>query len=232
MTFPPSPPDTAIRTVALTKSYGTPSAPVHALRGIDLEVRRGERVALLGKSGSGKSTLLNVVGGLDRATSGLVEVGGCDLGRLNADLLARHRLTTVGMVFQSFNLIASRTLLQNVELPLVFAGQRPNERRAAARQALEAVGLGERLGHRPAELSGGEHQRAAIARALVTRPEILLADEPTGNLDSDTSDEIIALLLNHLDAHGTTLVLVTHDEELAERCTGRIVRLRDGRLVA
>jgi predicted ABC-type transport system involved in lysophospholipase L1 biosynthesis ATPase subunit len=231
MTFPSSP-DTAIRTVALTRSYGTPSAPVHALRGIDLEVRRGERVALLGKSGSGKSTLLNVVGGLDRATSGLVEVGGCDLGRLNADLLARHRLTTVGMVFQSFNLIASRTLLQNVELPLVFAGQQPNERRAAARQALEAVGLGERLGHRPAELSGGEHQRAAIARALVTRPEILLADEPTGNLDSDTSDEIIALLLNHLDAHGTTLVLVTHDEELAERCTGRIVRLRDGRLVA
>jgi predicted ABC-type transport system involved in lysophospholipase L1 biosynthesis ATPase subunit len=231
MTFPSSP-DTAIRTVALTKSYGTPSAPVHALRGIDLEVRRGERVALLGKSGSGKSTLLNVVGGLDRATSGLVEVGGCDLGRLNADLLARHRLTTVGMVFQSFNLIASRTLLQNVELPLVFAGQRPQDRRAAARQALEAVGLGERLGHRPAELSGGEHQRAAIARALVTHPEILLADEPTGNLDSDTSDEIIALLLNHLDAHGTTLVLVTHDEELAERCTGRIVRLRDGRLVA
>jgi predicted ABC-type transport system involved in lysophospholipase L1 biosynthesis ATPase subunit len=232
MTFPPSPPDTAIRTVALTKSYGTPSAPVHALRGIDLEVRRGERVALLGKSGSGKSTLLNVVGGLDRATSGLVEVGGCDLGRLNADLIARHRLSTVGMVFQSFNLISSRTLLQNVELPLVFAGQRPQDRRAAARQALEAVGLGERLGHRPAELSGGEHQRAAIARALVTQPEILLADEPTGNLDSDTSDEIIALLLNHLDAHGTTLVLVTHDEELAERCTGRIVRLRDGRLVA
>jgi predicted ABC-type transport system involved in lysophospholipase L1 biosynthesis ATPase subunit len=232
MGSPASPPDTAIRTVALTKSYGTPSAPVHALRGIDLEVRRGERVALLGKSGSGKSTLLNVVGGLDRATSGLVEVGGCDLGRLNADHLARHRLTTVGMVFQSFNLIASRTLLQNVELPLVFAGQRPHDRRAAARQALEAVGLAERLGHRPAELSGGEHQRAAIARALVTHPEILLADEPTGNLDSDTSDEIIGLMLNHLDAHGTTLVLVTHDEDLAERCTGRIVRLRDGRLVA
>jgi predicted ABC-type transport system involved in lysophospholipase L1 biosynthesis ATPase subunit len=204
---------------------------VNALRGIDFEVRRGERVALLGKSGSGKSTLLNVVGGLDRATSGLVEVAGRDLGRLSADQLARHRLTTVGMVFQSFNLIASRTLLQNVELPLVFAGQRPQDRRAAARQALGAVGLGERVGHRPAELSGGEHQRAAIARALVARPEILLADEPTGNLDSDTSDDIIALLLNHLDAYGTTLVLVTHDEELAERCTGRIIRLRDGRLV-
>jgi predicted ABC-type transport system involved in lysophospholipase L1 biosynthesis ATPase subunit len=231
MTFPLSSPDTAIRTIGLAKSYGMPSAPVHALRGIDLEVRRGERVALLGKSGSGKSTLLNVVGGLDRATSGLVEVGGRDLSRMNADQLARHRLTAVGMVFQSFNLIASRTLLQNVELPLVFAGQRPRDRRAAAREALEAVGLGERVGHRPAELSGGEHQRAAIARALVAHPEILLADEPTGNLDSDTSDEIIALLLNHLDAHGTTLVLVTHDEELAERCTGRIVRLRDGRLV-
>ena len=232
MTAPSSTDGIAIRTVGLTKSYGTSAAPVLALRGIDLEVRRGERVSLLGKSGSGKSTLLNVLGGLDRATSGLVEVGGCDLGRLGADDLARHRLTTVGMVFQSFNLIASRTLLQNVELPLVFAGLPPEERRAAARRILETLGLGRRLAHRPAELSGGEHQRAAIARALVTHPQIILADEPTGNLDSGTADEIVAQLLNHLDAHGTTLVLVTHDEELAERTTRRIVRLRDGRLVA
>jgi predicted ABC-type transport system involved in lysophospholipase L1 biosynthesis ATPase subunit len=203
---------------------------VHALRGIDLEIHRGERVALLGKSGSGKSTLLNVLGGLDRPTSGLVEVAGRLLAGLNADLLASHRLKTVGMIFQSFNLIPSRTLLQNVELPMVFAGRRPEDRRAAARRALETVGLAERLGHLPGELSGGEHQRAAIARALVNHPEIILADEPTGNLDSATSDEIVALLLDHIEAHGTTLVLVTHDEELAQRCTQRIVRLKDGRL--
>jgi predicted ABC-type transport system involved in lysophospholipase L1 biosynthesis ATPase subunit len=227
---PAAPADTAIRTLALTKSYGAPSAPVHALRGIDLEIQRGERVALLGKSGSGKSTLLNVLGGLDRPTSGLVEVAGRNLGGLSADLLASHRLKTVGIIFQSFNLIPSRTVLQNVELPMVFAGRTPQDRRGAARHALETVGLAERLAHRPSELSGGEHQRAAIARALVNHPEILLADEPTGNLDSATSDEIVALLLDHIEAHGTTLVLVTHDEELAQRCTRRIVRLKDGHL--
>jgi len=135
------------------------------------------------------------------------------------------------MIFQSFNLISSRTLLQNVELPLMFAGRRPQDRRAVARHSLESVGLGHRLGHRPSELSGGEHQRAAIARALVNHPKIILADEPTGNLDSGTSDEIVALLQGYLDSHGTTLVLVTHDEELAQRCTRRIVRLRDGQLV-
>jgi predicted ABC-type transport system involved in lysophospholipase L1 biosynthesis ATPase subunit len=228
----PTPAGMAIRTVGLTKSYGTAATPVHALRGIDLEIRRGERLGLLGKSGSGKSTLLNVLGGLDRPTSGLVEVAGRDLARLSADHLARHRLTTVGMIFQSFNLIPSRTVLQNVELPLVFAGRRPSERRAAAQSALEMVGLSQRLDHRPGELSGGEHQRAAIARALVNHPEILLADEPTGNLDSSTADEIVELLLHHLDTHDSTLVLVTHDEELARRCTRRIVRLKDGRLLA
>jgi predicted ABC-type transport system involved in lysophospholipase L1 biosynthesis ATPase subunit len=139
----------AIRTEALVKSYGTPAAAVHALRGVSLSIGRGERVALLGKSGSGKSTLLNVIGGLDRPTAGMVEVAGRDLGRMNGRDLARHRLATVGMVFQSFNLIPSRTALENVELPMVFAGQPPKERRAAARRALEAFGLGERLHHRP-----------------------------------------------------------------------------------
>ena len=220
----------AIHVRDLAKSYGTAAAPVHALRGVSLQVRRREKVALLGKSGSGKSTLLNLIGGLDRPSAGVIEVHGRDLGRMNRNQLARHRLETVGMIFQSFNLILSRTALQNVELPMLFAGGKPAERRAAARQALEAVGLGQRLDHRPNELSGGEHQRAAIARALVNRPSILLADEPTGNLDSATADEIMELLRNHVQRQGTTLVLVTHDEELARRCADRIVWLKDGLL--
>ncbi|HEY7158377.1 MAG TPA: ABC transporter ATP-binding protein [Gemmataceae bacterium] len=220
----------AIHVRDLAKSYGTAAAPVHALRGVSMQVRRGEKVALLGKSGSGKSTLLNLIGGLDHPSAGVIEVHGRDLGRMNRNQLARHRLETVGMIFQSFNLILSRTALQNVELPMLFAGGKPAERRAAARQALEAVGLGQRLDHRPNELSGGEHQRAAIARALVNRPSILLADEPTGNLDSATADEIMELLRNHVQRQGTTLVLVTHDEELARRCADRIVWLKDGLL--
>jgi predicted ABC-type transport system involved in lysophospholipase L1 biosynthesis ATPase subunit len=203
---------------------------VQALRGVSLEVRRGERVALLGKSGSGKSTLLSVLGGLDRPTAGAVEVAGQDLARLGPEGLARHRLRTVGMIFQSFNLIGSRTALENVELPMVFAGLPPRRRREAARQALEGVGLGGRLHHRPGELSGGEHQRVAIARALVNEPAVLLADEPTGNLDSATAGEVMALLLGHVARHGTTLVLVTHDEELARRGADRVVWLRDGLL--
>jgi predicted ABC-type transport system involved in lysophospholipase L1 biosynthesis ATPase subunit len=215
----------------LTRSYGPPSAPVHALRGVSLEVRRGERVALLGKSGSGKSTLLNLLAGLDRPTSGSVRVCGRDLARLSSPELARHRLTAVGMVFQSFHLIGSRTALENVELPMVFAGRPPRERRAAARQALEAVGVGHRLRHRPGELSGGEQQRVALARALVNRPAVLLADEPTGNLDTATAADVVALLDAHVRTHGATLVLVTHDEELARRCAGRVVRLHDGRVI-
>jgi predicted ABC-type transport system involved in lysophospholipase L1 biosynthesis ATPase subunit len=224
--------DPAICTVDLSRSYGPPSAVVHALRGVSLEIADGERVALLGKSGSGKSTLLNLLGGLDRPTSGQVTAGGFDLARLSGRRLARYRLATVGMIFQSFNLIPSRTALQNVELPLVFTGLSPARRRAAASAALEAVGLGARLHHRPSELSGGECQRAAIARALVNSPRILLADEPTGNLDSATAAEVIAVLTAHLDRLGATLILVTHDEELARRCATRIVRLQDGRLVS
>jgi ABC-type lipoprotein export system ATPase subunit len=221
----------ALRVEEVVKSYGAASAVV-ALRGVSLEVRRGERVALLGKSGSGKSTLLNLIGGLDRPTSGRIEAGGGDLARMTGEQLAAYRLATVGMIFQAYNLIPSRTALENVELPMVLAGVAPADRRAAATAALEAVGLGGRLGHRPMELSGGEHQRVAIARALVNRPEILLADEPTGNLDSATAAEIMALLLDHLRREGTTLIMVTHDEELARQAADRIVRLRDGRVIS
>ncbi len=218
----------AIRIADLTRTYHLASTPVHALRGISLEVQQGERIALLGRSGSGKSTLLNILGGLDPATSGIVTVAGHDLGRMSGNALASFRSNTVGMIFQSFNLIGTRTALQNVELPMIFSGRPSRERRAAARAALEAVGLGERVEHRPAELSGGEHQRVAIARALVNKPRVLLADEPTGNLDSTTAGEILTLLLTHIREHGTTLVMVTHDEELARRSADRIIRLKDG----
>ncbi len=220
-----------VRAVNLVKAYGTKAAPVMALRGVSLEIQQGERVALLGKSGSGKSTLLNLLGGLDQPTSGGLVVAGRDLGRMRPNELAHFRLATVGMVFQSFNLIASRTALQNVELPMIFAGMSPKERREAARCALAAVGLKHRLTHRPSELSGGEHQRVAIARALVNRPKLLLADEPTGNLDTATANEVVALLSNHVMEHGCTLVLVTHEVDLASRLTDRVVQLQDGLLL-
>jgi ABC-type lipoprotein export system ATPase subunit len=204
---------------------------VTALDGVSMDVGRGERVAILGKSGSGKSTLLNLIGGLDRPSAGRIEAGGLDLSAFAANELAAYRLKTVGMIFQAYNLINSRTALENVELPMILAGRTKADRRCAAREALEAVGLGQRLAHRPYELSGGEHQRVAIARALANRPEILLADEPTGNLDSATSDEIMAVLLDEIRRFGTTLILVTHDEELAKRAADRIVVLKDGRVV-
>jgi ABC-type lipoprotein export system ATPase subunit len=221
-----------VHAVDVVKSYGTSTAPVMALRGINLKIERGERIALLGKSGSGKSTLLNLIGGLDRPTSGSLSVAGKDLGKISAAELAQYRLASVGMIFQSFNLIASRNALQNVELPMIFAGRPPKERREAACHALEAVGLPHRLTHRPAELSGGEHQRVAIARALVNRPSLLLADEPTGNLDTATADQVVTLLADHVRQHGCTLILVTHEEELAHRLTERVVLLRDGLLAS
>jgi predicted ABC-type transport system involved in lysophospholipase L1 biosynthesis ATPase subunit len=226
----PSATDTAlaIRVVDLVKSYGRVAQPVHALRGISLEIGRGERIALLGKSGSGKSTLLNLLGGLDRPTTGLIEVGGQDLGSLSSAGLAQHRLRTVGMIFQSFNLIPSRTAWENVGLPLIFTGRSRRQRWEAARLALTRVGLAERLTHRPPELSGGEQQRVAIARALVNEPAVLLADEPTGNLDTATATEVLDVLMEHVRGQGMTLILVTHDENLARRCTDRVVRLQDG----
>jgi ABC-type lipoprotein export system ATPase subunit len=220
----------AIRADEVWKVYGAKDSRVEALRGISLEVAGGERVALLGKSGSGKSTLLNLLGALDRPSSGALRVGGRELHRLSGREMARFRSTTVGIIFQSFNLIAARTAVENVELPMVFAGRSPRERLAAARRALEAVGLGSRLNHRPDQLSGGESQRVAVARALVNRPRVVLADEPTGNLDSQTARQVMALILDHVRKDDATLVLVTHDEELAASCTDRVVRLADGQL--
>ena len=220
----------AVRVTELVKEWASGSTCVAALRGVSLEVRQGERVALLGKSGSGKSTLLHLLGGLDRPTAGSIQVNGRELARMRGNELARYRLETVGMVFQSFHLVPSRTATANVELPLVFAGVPARQRRQQARQALEAVGLGHRLEHRPTELSGGEQQRVAIARALVNRPGLILADEPTGNLDSDNAAAVMAILDAHLRQHGATLLLVTHDEELARRSADRILHMKDGLL--
>ena len=220
-----------IRTTDLSRTFAAASAPVYALRDISMEVQRGEKIAILGRSGSGKSSLLNILGGLDRPTAGAVHIAGLDLTRLSAVQLAHYRSTIVGMIFQSFHLIAARTALQNVELPMVLAGRKPRERRDAAQQALKAVGLSERMRHRPGELSGGERQRVAIARALVNRPKILLADEPTGNLDTATAAEIFEILEENCRQGGVTLLLVTHDEELARRRVARVLRMHDGRLV-
>ncbi|HVW00286.1 MAG TPA: ABC transporter ATP-binding protein [Planctomycetaceae bacterium] len=236
----PSPPSSdavahakyAVRAADLTRVYGTPASPVPALRGVSLEIADGERVALLGKSGSGKSTLLNLLGGLDRPTSGALQVGGQDLAAMGSRQLARFRSTTVGMIFQAFNLVASRTALQNVELPMIFNGTPHARRRRIATEALTAVGLGDRLQHRPNQLSGGETQRVAVARSLVNRPRIILADEPTGNLDSSTAREVIELIMQHVAQHRSTFILVTHDEELAATCTTRVIRLKDGQLLA
>jgi len=220
----------AIRAVDVRKVYGTKEAQVEALRGISIEIASGERVALLGKSGSGKSTLLNLLGGLDRPSSGGLRVGGRDLHQLSGRQMARFRSTTVGMIFQSFNLITSRSALENVELPMIFTGRSQRDRLAAAKVALEAVGLGARLNHRPDQLSGGESQRVAVARALVNRPRVVLADEPTGNLDSQTAHEVMTLILDHVREHAASLVLVTHDEDLAASCTDRVIRLVDGQI--
>ncbi len=214
-----------------TRVYETTSDRVTALAGVTFSARRGERIALLGRSGSGKSTLLNLLGGLDRVTSGSLRVAGQDLATMTSDELAAYRLRTVGMVFQAFNLIRTKTALQNVEVPQTLSRASWAARRQSCLAALGAVGLKDRAGHRPAELSGGEQQRVAIARALANQPELLLADEPTGNLDSSTAANIIALLMDHSQQHQTTVVLVTHDEELATTFADRTLRLSDGRLI-
>lgn len=203
------------------------AGPVDILRGISLDVARGETLGLVGPSGSGKSSLLMVIGGLERASSGSVTALERDLSRLSEDALARFRRDHMGVVFQSFHLIPTMTALENVATPLELAGARDAFDRAAAE--LEAVGLGARADHYPAQLSGGEQQRVALARAAVGRPEILLADEPTGNLDGSTGTAIMDLLFGLRDRHGATLVLVTHAPELAARCD-RVLRLRDGRV--
>ena len=210
----------------VTKLYHMGSETVHALRGVALKIHRNEFLAIMGPSGSGKSTLMNMIGCLDTPTAGHYEFNGVSVAEMSDDELAGIRNREIGFVFQTFNLLPRSTSLHNVELPLIYAGVPRHERLDRARGALEAVGLGERMGHKPNELSGGQRQRVAIARALVTRPSIILADEPTGNLDSKTGVEIMNLF-EDLYAQGNTIVLVTHEEDIA-RHARRIVRLRDG----
>jgi len=215
----------------VVRTYGSGTAAVPVLKGISLEIATGECVSLLGRSGSGKSTLLNLLSGMDRIDGGEIVVDGRALSRMDPREKADYRLRTIGMVFQSFYLIPGRTALENVELPLIFAGMPRKERRKLARESIAQVGLTHREDQMPTTLSGGERQRVAIARALINRPNVLLADEPTGNLDTSTGQEIMALLLERMRRDNGTLVLVTHDEELARTASGRIFRMQDGVLV-
>jgi len=217
----------AIALAGVNLSLGQGAARVHILKGIDLNIGTGEAIGLVGPSGSGKSTLLMVMAGLERTDTGTVQVAGEALNTLNEDALARFRGRNVGIVFQSFHLIPTMTALENVAVPLELAGVADAQARAEAE--LGAVGLGQRLDHYPAQLSGGEQQRVAVARALAPNPAILVADEPTGNLDETTGKQIVDLLFAGHSKRGTTLVLVTHDNALAQRC-GRVVRLRSGRI--
>ena len=220
---------TMVRVRNACRHYTMGASVIRAVDGVSVEVRNGEFVALLGSSGSGKSTLLNLIAGLDQATSGSVEVAGHDLARMTSFELALHRRNTVGMVFQAFNLIPSMTIEENVELPMRFAEVERAERRQRALEALERVGLGGRLRHRPVELSGGEQQRVSLARALANRPTLLLADEPTGNLDSRTGEEIMNLIAD-LNRKSMTVLMVTHESALADRYAHRAVHMQDGKL--
>jgi putative ABC transport system ATP-binding protein len=222
------PRDAAIVTRDLQRDYPMGGEVVRALRGIDVVIGRNEFVAVMGPSGSGKSTLMNLIGCLDTPTAGEYWLGGRRVSSLEEDELARIRNREIGFVFQIFNLLPRATALQNVELPLVYAGRTKPERRALAETALARIGLADRMHHRPAELSGGQRQRVAIARALVNRPRILLADEPTGNLDSQTSGEILGVF-EELHRDGQTLILVTHEPDVARRAE-RWIQLHDGRV--
>ena len=212
------------------KTYQVGQQQVHALRGLSVDIAQGEYTALMGPSGSGKSTLMNMLGCLDTPTSGRYRLAGEDVGTLDDDALADIRNRRIGFVFQTFNLMPRYTALENVALPLVYAGASRADREARAREVLEQVGLADRMDHRPNELSGGQRQRVAVARALVNRPDLLLADEPTGNLDTKTSLEIMALF-GEIHAAGNTVVLVTHEEDIAAYAH-RVVRLRDGAVSA
>tara|TARA_R110002096_G_scaffold229168_1_gene418678 strand:+ start:211 stop:918 length:708 start_codon:yes stop_codon:yes gene_type:complete len=220
-----APSDSAIALEDVHLTLDSAAGPVNILRGIDLTVGRGETVGIVGPSGSGKTTMLMVIAGLERPTSGRVHVAGRDLTDLSEDALARFRRDHVGIVFQSFHLIPTMTALENVAVPLELAGRKDAFDQAAA--ALEAVGLGHRLTHYPGQLSGGEQQRTAIARAFAPGPRVLLADEPTGNLDGETGQQVIDLLFSQCEREGTTLALITHDPTLAARC-GRQIRVGDG----
>jgi putative ABC transport system ATP-binding protein len=224
--LPPGPVVIAIENV--TKLYRMGDETIHALRGVSLDIRRNEYLAIMGPSGSGKSTLMNMLGCLDTPTSGRYDFTGRAVKGMDDNELAEIRNREIGFVFQTFNLLPRSDALRNVELPLIYAGLRPAERQARAREALESVGLGDRMHHKPNELSGGQRQRVAVARALVNRPSIILADEPTGNLDSKTGVEIMALFERLYEA-GNTLIVVTHEEDVAHYAR-RVVRLRDGRI--
>ena len=219
-----------IRLQGVTKQYQMGDQAVHALQGVDLHIRSNELVAFIGASGSGKSTMMNIVGCLDRPSSGAYWLNGREVATMSGDELALVRNQEIGFIFQSFHLLPRASALDNVAQPLIYRGIKLRERLALAEQALQRVGLGARMHHRPNELSGGQRQRVAIARALVGKPSILLADEPTGNLDSSTSLEILALI-KEVHAGGQTVVMVTHEPEIAEQCQ-RVVRLRDGRIIS
>jgi putative ABC transport system ATP-binding protein len=218
----------AIKAEQLVKNYEMGAEKVHALRGVDLVIRRGEYVAIMGPSGSGKSTLMNIIGCLDTPTSGKYWLAGRLVSELDDDQLASIRNKEIGFVFQTFNLLPRATALHNVELPLIYNGTPPSERLIKANHALEVVGLADRTHHKPNELSGGQRQRVAIARALVNSPSIVLADEPTGNLDTQTGEEIMALFAR-LHREGNTIILITHENDIA-RHANRIIHIRDGKV--
>jgi putative ABC transport system ATP-binding protein len=215
---------------ALLKLYRMGDETVHALDGVSFTIPRGDYCAIVGPSGSGKSTLMNILGGLDTPTDGHITIAGNDIGAMTDDDLAVFRNQTIGFVFQSFNLLPRLTALENVELPMIYGGVLPKERKERAAELLHRVGLGERMGHRPTQLSGGQQQRVAIARALAGKPALLLADEPTGALDTNTGAEILGLF-GQLNQEGATVVLVTHDHDVA-RATRRTIEMRDGKIVA
>jgi putative ABC transport system ATP-binding protein len=227
---PPSAARPVIQIEKVAKSYTMGELTVHALRGVSLTIERGDFVAVMGASGSGKSTLMNIVGCLDIPTRGFYHLDGVDVRTLDESELSIVRNRKIGFVFQSFNLIARTSAVSNVELPLVYAGVRAKERHERSVAALEAVGLGARLDHVPSEMSGGQQQRAAVARAIVTNPALILADEPTGNLDSTSSDEVMGIF-SRLNSEGRTVVLITHEDDVASFAK-RVIRMRDGQILS